>query len=98
MYSRPVARLLWCAPSERKGCGSTLGQQELAMQRSHGSWHSVAEARAAERSAAAAASTQPSDRSTQACTATDLLRACVLHAACDLAPISRKYCDARANT
>jgi len=31
MYSRPVARLLWCAPSERKGCGSTLGQQELAV-------------------------------------------------------------------
>ena len=29
MCSRPVARLLWCAPSERKGCGSTLGQQEL---------------------------------------------------------------------
>ena len=33
MYSRPVARLLWCAPSERKGCGSTLEQQELAMAR-----------------------------------------------------------------
>ena len=31
MYFRPVARLLWCAPSERKGCGSTLGQQELAV-------------------------------------------------------------------
>ena len=31
MRSRPVARLLWCAPSERKGCGSTLGQQELAV-------------------------------------------------------------------
>ena len=40
MYSRPVARLLWCAPSERKGCGSTLGQQELAVQRSCDSWHS----------------------------------------------------------
>ena len=39
MYSRPVARLLWCAPSERKGCGSTLGQQELAVQRSCDSWH-----------------------------------------------------------
>ena len=40
MYSRQVARLLWCAPSERKRCGSTLGQQELAVQRSCGSWHS----------------------------------------------------------
>ena len=40
MYFRPVARLLWCAPSERKGCGSTLGQQELAVQRSCDSWHS----------------------------------------------------------
>ena len=39
MYFRPVARLLWCAPSERKGFGSTLGQQELATQRSCGSWH-----------------------------------------------------------
>ena len=43
MYSRPVARLLWCARSERKGCGSTLGQQELAVKRlcgnGHFQWH-----------------------------------------------------------
>ena len=39
MYSRPVARLLWCAPYERKGCGSTQGQQELACGSGRGSWH-----------------------------------------------------------
>ena len=31
MCSHQVTRLLWCASLERKGCGSTLGQQELAV-------------------------------------------------------------------
>ena len=90
MYSRPVARLLWCAPYERKGCGSTQGQQELACGSGRGSWHKRGNG-----SALAVAQWYGGQwccRSRSGAVAEPLLQGCSVHcAACNLVQISAQH-------
>ena len=85
MYSRPVARLLWCAPSSERGVVQHWGNKSWQCNvRVAVGGRPRPEQSAVHSMAAAATPAFESCMQQQAC-----CKPCMLHAACNLMPISR---------